>query len=67
MKLVIHYLNKVGIAADLQSGVFLFFFLLFLFIMYVIIKGNKQEYREYGNMPLKEDSNNSEFMFTNKN
>ena len=54
MKLAIYYLNKVGIAGDLQSAVSLFFFLLFIFIIYVIIRGNKREYEEFGELPLQD-------------
>jgi cbb3-type cytochrome oxidase subunit 3 len=54
MKLVVYYLNKVGIASELQSFVSLFFFLLFLFIIYVIVKGNKREYTAYGDFPLED-------------
>jgi len=54
MKLAIHYLNKVGFAGDLQSFVSLFFFLLFIFVIYVIFRGNKQEYKEYGELPFDE-------------
>ncbi len=54
MKLAIYYLNKVGFAGDLQSFVSLFFFLLFAFIMYVIIRGSKKEYKEYGDLPFEE-------------
>ncbi|RUA24623.1 MAG: hypothetical protein DSY76_07570 [Bacteroidetes bacterium] len=54
MKLAIHYLNKVGFAGDLQSFVSLFFFLLFVFIIYVIIRGGKKEYEEFGNLPFEE-------------
>jgi len=63
MKLAIYYLNKVGIAGNLQSAVSLFFFLLFVFIIYVIIRGNKREYEEYGELPLQDefvDNNNSQ-------
>jgi len=56
MKLAIHYLNKVGFASSTQSFVSLFFFLLFIFILYMIFKGNKKEYVEYGNLPF-EDAN----------
>jgi len=54
MKLAIHYLNKVGFAGDLQSWVSLFFFLLFIFILYVILTGNKKEYEGYGDFPLED-------------
>ena len=54
MKLALHYLNKVEFAGDLQSLVSLFFFLLFIFILYVIITGNKKEYEAYGNLPIEE-------------
>jgi cbb3-type cytochrome oxidase subunit 3 len=63
MKLAIYYLNKVGIAGDLQSFVSLFFFLLFAFIIYVIVRGNKKEYEEYGELPLHDglvENNNSQ-------
>ena len=63
MKLAIYYLNKVGIAGDLQSFVSLFFFLLFAFIIYVIIRGNKKEYEEFGELPLHDgliEDNNSQ-------
>ncbi len=63
MKLAIYYLNKVGIAGDLQSAVSLFFFLLFIFIIYVIIRGNKREYEEFGELPLQDElveNNNSQ-------
>jgi len=63
MKLAIYYLNKVGIAGDLQSFVSLFFFLLFVFIVYVIIRGNKKEYEEFGEQPLHDgltENNNSQ-------
>ena len=61
MKLVVHYLNKVGIAGDLQSMVSLVFFLLFLFIMYIILKGDKKEYKSYGNFPFEEGSATENF------
>ena len=54
MKLAIYYLNKVGFAGDLQSFVSLFFFILFVFIIYVIFRGNKKEYEEFGSMPFEE-------------
>jgi len=54
MKLAIYYLNKVGFAGDLQSFVSLFFFLLFIFIIYVIFRGNKKEYKNFGDMPFEE-------------
>lgn len=57
MKLAIHYLNKVGFASDTQSFVSLFFFLLFSFIIYMIFRGNKREYIEYGNLPFEDDAN----------
>ncbi len=56
MKLAIHFLNEVGFASDTQSLVSLVFFLLFSFILYVIFRGNKREYVEYGNLPF-EDAN----------
>jgi len=56
MKLAIYYLNKVGIAGDLQSFVSLFFFLLFIFILYIILRGNKKEYDSYGDFPLEDGS-----------
>ncbi len=56
MKLAIHYLNKVGFAPDSQSIVSLVFFLLFVFILYIIFKGNKKEYESYGELPL-DDAN----------
>lgn len=59
MKLALHYLKKVGIAPDLQSMVSLSFFLLFIFILYMIIKGNKKEYIGYGDMPLEGESSKS--------
>jgi len=59
MKLAVYYLNKVGIAGDLQSLVSLFFFLLFVFIIYMIWKGNKKEYQEYGNLPLDDNTMDS--------
>ena len=59
MKLAIHYLNKVGFAGDLQSLISLFFFLLFIFILYVILTGNKKEYKAYGNFPLEDGSLNN--------
>jgi cbb3-type cytochrome oxidase subunit 3 len=58
MKLVVYYLNKAGIAADLQSLVSLVFFLLFVFIVYIVWKGNKKEYQEYGNLPLDDSLDN---------
>lgn len=60
MKLAIHYLNKVGFAGDSQSIVSLVFFLLFVFILYIIFKGNKREYESYGNMPF-DDANSQNF------
>lgn len=60
MKLAIHYLNKVGFAGDSQSIVSLVFFLLFIFILYIIFKGNKKEYEAYGDLPL-EDANSENF------
>jgi len=54
MKLAIYYLNKVGFAGDLQSFVSLFFFILFVFIIYVIFRGNKKTYKEFGDMPFEE-------------
>lgn len=59
MKLAIYYLNKVGFAGDLQSFVSLFFFLLFVFILYMIFRGNKKEYEEFGDMPFEDDSINN--------
>jgi cbb3-type cytochrome oxidase subunit 3 len=56
MKLIVQYLNKVGFAADLQSIVSLVFFLLFLFILYIILRGNNREYKSYGDFPLEEDT-----------
>mgnify|MGYP006995560380 CR=1 FL=1 len=56
MKLIVYYLNKVGLAADLQSMVSLVFFMLFLFILYIVIKGNRKEYDAYGEFPLEEDT-----------
>ncbi len=60
MKLAIHYLNKVGFAGDTQSIVSLVFFLLFTFILFIIIKGNKKEYESFGNLPL-DDANSDNF------
>jgi len=63
MKLAIYYLNKVGIAGDLQSAVSLFFFLLFVFIMYIIFRGDKKEYEDFGELPLQDglsEDNNSQ-------
>ena len=54
MKLAIYYLNKVGFAGDLQSFVSLFFFLLFIFIIYVVFRGNKKEYKNFGDIPFEE-------------
>ncbi len=59
MKLAIHYLNKVGFAGDLQSWVSLVFFLMFIFILYVIFRGNKKEYEEYGDFPLEDGVTNA--------
>ena len=52
MKLVRQYLEKVDFAGDLQSIVFAFFFVLFLVIVYFVLKGNKKQYKDYGDMPL---------------
>ncbi len=61
MKLAIHYLNKVGFAGHSQSMVSLVFFLLFVFILYMIFKGNKKEYKDYGNLPLEDNDSTEKF------
>jgi len=55
MKLAIHYIRDMAIAIDMQSIVSLLFFLFFVFVSYMIISGNKKEYKEFGEFPL-EDS-----------
>ena len=66
MKLVVHYLNKVGIAGDLQSFVSLAFFLLFIFILYIVLKGNKKEYKAYGDFPMEDGTTTNELDSQNK-
>ncbi len=60
MKLAIHYIREMSIAIDMQSIVSLLFFLFFVFVTYVIIRGDKSEYKEFADLPLDEvlDSEN---------
>ena len=55
MKLAIHYIREMAIAIDMQSFVSLAFFLFFIFVTYIIITGNKKEYKEFGNFPLDDE------------
>ena len=55
MKLAIHYIREMAIAVDMQSIISLLFFVFFIFVSYIIITGNKKEYKQYSEFPF-EDS-----------
>jgi cbb3-type cytochrome oxidase subunit 3 len=55
MKLVGQFLREIGFAVHMQSMVSLAFFLIFLFILYIVIRSNSKEYKAYGNLPLEDD------------
>ena len=54
MKLAIHYIRDMAIAIDMQSIVSLLFFLFFIFVSYIIITGNKKEYKEFADAPFED-------------
>ena len=61
MKLAIHYIRDMAIAIDMQSIVSLLFFLFFIFVSYMIITGNKKEYKEFAEFPLEDSLVSDEF------
>ncbi|MCK5846888.1 MAG: CcoQ/FixQ family Cbb3-type cytochrome c oxidase assembly chaperone [Bacteroidales bacterium] len=61
MKLAIHYIRDMAIAVDMQSIVSLLFFLFFIYVSYIIITGNKKEYKEYSNAPFEEGLTSDKF------
>jgi len=60
MKIVTHSLDQISGLDILASGSLIVFFLLFLWIIYRIVRTNKNEAKQWGNMPLDIDDQKAE-------
>lgn len=58
MKLAINYLNGIEWIGMTQSIVFVFFFVMFLFMLYYVLRTKKTYYTPISEMPLDEDTAN---------
>jgi len=56
MKLAINYLNGIDGIGITQSISFVFFFAMFLFIMYYVIRTKKSYYTPISEMPLDDEA-----------
>lgn len=56
MKFINNYLQNIENIDKLQSGVFVFFFVLFIAVVAWVMIGDKKMYQDNGKLPLDDDN-----------